>query len=1273
MAHDAEQAGTPATVGPHTHPVKEAVTAVAADPNAVPPTPAILAVPIHGAHPTVKVSLKAGDTVKGMEAVVTSATAGTTDVVTLVVQFNMPATADGTDLAIDTADLLILDNFTIAIRNNEGTLITDVPTLGTVVRTDATTGAKATMFEVPLTMPATAIPSGTSGAADEKFTLRVKVDQGVLFGLQESLPSDDGLTDITVPGGASQASMVETFTLVDMLTVEDDTTAPTVDITVADDLDAMGKVVFTLTFSEPLGTGLGMLTVSDIDIDGGTAMETDLTGPAEGNVYTLKVTPTDANASVMIALRANSVSDAAGHPLVTMDAMDKVVASTMAVYDKTAPTITITSAAGMGDDADKVIFTIDSDEELGMGAYALSIADLTVSNAGPLKVADLKVADLMEVEDTTALKDVEERHTLTITPTDATMSNMLDLAAGSVADASGNMADGVRHTYTPPADDADADDADADDMGPAAGQIGSKDYLVVVPDDHYAAALPGDLAGKTKTEADMPDLVEFFRTGGTIDVVVTGKANHNVIITEIMLARDLGRRGETGMNRPEAVQWIELYNTTDAHIDISAIDLKFREESPAIAAPADTTDRISNTVSGAGWAITAFESALSGETAPVAGSNARTVTANFNSIRRVHKDGKRLQDAGTVIQNGWLSSSWALTANTRVYRAGRIGTPGAENRPTVFAPPTFKAPTLAVTLNEIANLSDDTNEWIELKGAKDYNLKNHTIHIVTGYDKATNTGTQVEIYKFPDADVKIPAGGLLLLTDKSPTENKLAADLEAGGVEKPVRYRIGEIGALPNDGNFLVVLRTKADGDILDVAGHLAGLDDDDPYTRMWPLAADVGAAKPGHISAKNKLASGNVYKRARAIHGYLSNKDNGDEPAYEGAGFTGIGYDRNVSPANKEHHGTPGYPNNAQIGAGMEATDNVVISEIMYGDGSDNLAQWIEIQNRSATNGVDLHNWKLYVVNHSMNTDGSAFEGKVVDGIFLRGVKIPPRQTALVVSKAGQNRTLLPPHRVLNLKRKANDPLLSSKGFYLFLVANAHEGDLAKRQAGDAAGNLPTPKETVAGDNIKLFNDPISTLRAFQGMDTAWDLPEGVNDNDYRVSIARRGSDKILNPDGTSEFHWLSSEDDKRSYNLGTSYGRLTDVGTPGNTPGAPLPVSLSKFRPERLESGEIVVRWITESELNNAGFNILRSETRNGEFTKINTSLIAGQGTTSERTTYEWKDKSAKPNVVYYYQIQDVSLDGQVQTLRQSRLKGDVSPAGKLTTTWGELKALQ
>ena len=139
------------------------------------------------------------------------------------------------------------------------------------------------------------------------------------------------------------------------------------------------------------------------------------------------------------------------------------------------------------------------------------------------------------------------------------------------------------------------------------------------------------------------------------------------------------------------------------------------------------------------------------------------------------------------------------------------------------------------------------------------------------------------------------------------------------------------------------------------------------------------------------------------------------------------------------------------------------------------------------------------------------------------------------------------------------------------------------------------------------------------------------------------------------------------------TYYGNHRDFGTPGYRGGGPLPVELPKFRPQRLDTGEVVIHWMTESELNNAGFNILRTEKRDGVFQQVNTELIKGHGTTSERNTYTWTDTTAKPNVVYYYQIQDVSLDGQVQTLRISRLKGNVSAAGKATTTWGELKSLQ
>ena len=136
--------------------------------------------------------------------------------------------------------------------------------------------------------------------------------------------------------------------------------------------------------------------------------------------------------------------------------------------------------------------------------------------------------------------------------------------------------------------------------------------------------------------------------------------------------------------------------------------------------------------------------------------------------------------------------------------------------------------------------------------------------------------------------------------------------------------------------------------------------------------------------------------------------------------------------------------------------------------------------------------------------------------------------------------------------------------------------------------------------------------------------------------------------------------------------YGIRGDLASPGYRLGGPLPVALSSFRPVRMQTGEVRIKWRTESELDNAGFNILRSETREGTFTVINVKgIIPGQGTSSEMQTYAYTDTTAKPNVIYYYRIEDVSFDGARQTLATVRLKGEVSATGKLTTTWSALKS--
>ena len=120
----------------------------------------------------------------------------------------------------------------------------------------------------------------------------------------------------------------------------------------------------------------------------------------------------------------------------------------------------------------------------------------------------------------------------------------------------------------------------------------------------------------------------------------------------------------------------------------------------------------------------------------------------------------------------------------------------------------------------------------------------------------------------------------------------------------------------------------------------------------------------------------------------------------------------------------------------------------------------------------------------------------------------------------------------------------------------------------------------------------------------------------------------------------------------------------------GEPLPVSLSNFRAAHTDTG-VILNWTTESEVDNAGFYIYRSETKDGEFKVVNPTMIQGAGTTGERNEYTWTDTTAKPNTVYYYQIEDVSHAGVREQLATVRLRGLVSARGKLTTIWADMKA--
>jgi len=85
---------------------------------------------------------------------------------------------------------------------------------------------------------------------------------------------------------------------------------------------------------------------------------------------------------------------------------------------------------------------------------------------------------------------------------------------------------------------------------------------------------------------------------------------------------------------------------------------------------------------------------------------------------------------------------------------------------------------------------------------------------------------------------------------------------------------------------------------------------------------------------------------------------------------------------------------------------------------------------------------------------------------------------------------------------------------------------------------------------------------------------------------------------------------------------------------------VSLNLFTTQ-IQDSNIFLEWETASELDNAGFNLWRSESEDGEYFKINPAIIEANGGTVSRE-YFYIDYMVIPGVTYYYELEDIDTSG-------------------------------
>jgi hypothetical protein len=87
-----------------------------------------------------------------------------------------------------------------------------------------------------------------------------------------------------------------------------------------------------------------------------------------------------------------------------------------------------------------------------------------------------------------------------------------------------------------------------------------------------------------------------------------------------------------------------------------------------------------------------------------------------------------------------------------------------------------------------------------------------------------------------------------------------------------------------------------------------------------------------------------------------------------------------------------------------------------------------------------------------------------------------------------------------------------------------------------------------------------------------------------------------------------------------------------------------------------KVFINWSTASEIDNAGFNIYRATAEDGEYAKINSALIAAEGTSTQGASYEFIDRDVRNRKTYCYKLEDIDPNGT------STMHGPVSATPRL-----------
>ena len=199
---------------------------------------------------------------------------------------------------------------------------------------------------------------------------------------------------------------------------------------------------------------------------------------------------------------------------------------------------------------------------------------------------------------------------------------------------------------------------------------------------------------------------------------------------------------------------------------------------------------------------------------------------------------------------------------------------------------------------------------------------------------------------------------------------------------------------------------------------------------------------------------------------------------------------------------------------------------------------------------------------------------------------------------------------------------------------------------------------ETVSDINVKnligthsYISDLIFTLQHPSGEEVILVNRECSNNIDFNLNLDNLGTvlvcpfnnnqtfspeESLLALNGLStDGNWILEIQDAADVDGGSLNGWGLEICF--DVALAPLPIELVDFK-ARPRENDILLTWETANEIDNAGFEIQRSEQAEDGFEKI--GWMEGKGDIAA-ASYEFIDKNVKSGVQYYYQLKQIDFD--------------------------------